>query len=127
MIFRDYKHSLVTVKIHRDLKYAFLFASVHGKYSVVGYFGERFAVILIHFVNADVLRDCLDGKHTVRKANKSHTFAYVGIVGNFFGNYIHSSRKRFFCCFNPFFRVCIFIRKHYGRFAVGRLLINFLR
>ena len=76
---------------------------------------------------ADILRDCLDGKHTVRKANKSHTFAYVGVVGNFFGNYIHSSRKRFFCCFNPFFGVYIFCRKHHRRFAVGRLSVNFLR
>lgn len=80
---RTFFKNLDIILIHRDLKYAFLFASVHGKYSVVGYFGERFALILIHFVNADILRDCLDGKHTVRKANKSHTFAYVGVVENF--------------------------------------------
>ena len=113
----------IAVKQDGGLELFFLFAAVYCKYSVVGYFGNRLAVILIHFVNARVLGNRLYGKHTVGGGYKAHTLSDVCVVRYFFGYYIHSARKGFLGGIYALFFVYVFGGVYNGILTVGRLRV----
>ena len=99
-------------------QYLFRFATVYGKHTVTGNFKHRFFVLVVIFVHRFLFGIFGDGGYfSQTESFVPDNFAVIGVVGNYFGNYVQGALQSLFHGFYALFIVDEFFCKFLGVFV----------